>query len=367
MPINKFKTIESGILQYTPTGMYYARTRIKGVLVRQSLGTYDLREARKVRMKWMTDMYEKVNNGGELTKPRIAVDSSWIGAVEEYLKDMAKNPTLSPASLRYYRFCFGHLGTSWKTLPEKPLKDIYRRDCQLWAQKAAKSISATFYNNIITQARLCFDFAARMLTTKSIVDNPWEGLPRLGVKPKRLTLPEPAQFQALLQHLRSKRENRWRDEAAWLVEFLAYSGLRISEAANVKWKDIDLVSGNILVSSGKARLASDHADTRRVPLISAMRELLTRHIWDPKGPEDTVIPVKEAYASVNSACDDIGVPRLSHHDFRHLFATKCIESGVDIPTVSRWLGHVDGGTLAMKTYGHLRDSHSQEMAAKVNF
>jgi hypothetical protein len=30
-----------------------------------------------------------------------------------------------------------------------------------------------------------------------------------------------------------------------------------------------------------------------------------------------------------------------------LFATRCIESGVDIPTVSRWLGHKDGGALAM--------------------
>jgi hypothetical protein len=29
--------------------------------------------------------------------------------------------------------------------------------------------------------------------------------------------------------------------------------------------------------------------------------------------------------------------------------TRCIESGIDIPTVSRWLGHQDGGVLAMKT------------------
>jgi hypothetical protein len=40
---------------------------------------------------------------------------------------------------------------------------------------------------------------------------------------------------------------------------------------------------------------------------------------------------------------------------------------VDIPTVSRWLGHVDGGALAMKVYGHLRRAHSQDMAAKVTF
>jgi integrase len=50
-----------------------------------------------------------------------------------------------------------------------------------------------------------------------------------------------------------------------------------------------------------------------------------------------------------------------------LFATRCIEAGVDIPTVSRWLGHSDGGALAMRVYGHLRDTHSTEMAQKVHF
>ena len=59
--------------------------------------------------------------------------------------------------------------------------------------------------------------------------------------------------------------------------------------------------------------------------------------------------------------------RITHHDLRHLFATRCIESGVDIPTVSRWLGHKDGGALAMKVYGHLRDAHSSAMAQKVTF
>ena len=36
-------------------------------------------------------------------------------------------------------------------------------------------------------------------------------------------------------------------------------------------------------------------------------------------------------------------------------------------TVSRWLGHKNGGALAMKVYGHLRNQRSQEMARKVKF
>jgi integrase len=50
-----------------------------------------------------------------------------------------------------------------------------------------------------------------------------------------------------------------------------------------------------------------------------------------------------------------------------MFATRAIESGVDVPTVARWLGHRDGGTLLMRTYSHLLNEHSQAMAAKMNF
>ena len=60
-------------------------------------------------------------------------------------------------------------------------------------------------------------------------------------------------------------------------------------------------------------------------------------------------------------------PHFTHHDFRHFFATTCIEAGVDIPTVSRWLGHKDGGALAMRVYGHLRKEHSFSMFNRVLF
>jgi hypothetical protein len=55
-----------------------------------------------------------------------------------------------------------------------------------------------------------------------------------------------------------------------------------------------------------------------------------------------------------------------------LYRRKCIEallkswpglSEIDV----RKIGHKDGGALAMKVYGHLRDHHSVDMAKKVSF
>jgi hypothetical protein len=52
---------------------------------------------------------------------------------------------------------------------------------------------------------------------------------------------------------------------------------------------------------------------------------------------------------------------------RHFFCSNCIEAGVDFLTLSRWVGHSDGGVLIGKTYGHLRQEHSVAMAKRVTF
>jgi integrase len=81
--------------------------------------------------------------------------------------------------------------------------------------------------------------------------------------------------------------------------------------------------------------------------------------------DEWVVPAKSVKRVLNTACRRAGMAPMSHHDFRHLFATRCIESGVDMPTVARWLGHRDGGALLSKVYFHLADSHSRRMALTV--
>src|SRR5262249_21004147 len=80
-----------------------------------------------------------------------------------------------------------------------------------------------------------------------------------------------------------------------------------------------------------------------------------------------MVQVAEGQKAIDPAAEKVGTHRITHHHLRHLFTTRCIESNVDIPTVSRWLGHRDGGALLMRVYGHLRNEHSQEQARKVSF
>ncbi len=52
---------------------------------------------------------------------------------------------------------------------------------------------------------------------------------------------------------------------------------------------------------------------------------------------------------------------------RHYFVSNAIEAGVDFKVIAGWVGHKDGGVLVAKTYGHLRDAHSFEMAKRMTF
>jgi integrase len=152
------------------------------------------------------------------------------------------------------------------------------------------------------------------------------------------------------------------------VRFLAFGGFRKGEAANITWADVDREKGEIVVR-GDVVTGTKNWSVRRVPMIPDMKRLLERLSGERPDAQtgDPVMLVRECQAAMNRAAKRVGMARITHHDLRHLFATRCIESGVDIPTVARWLGHKDGGALAMRVYGHLRDHHSVAMAQKVTF
>ena len=61
------------------------------------------------------------------------------------------------------------------------------------------------------------------------------------------------------------------------------------------------------------------------------------------------------HASTHDRLPQVGFPHYTHHTMRHFFCSNCIEAGVDFKVIAGWLGHVDGGVVVAKTYGHLRD------------
>jgi integrase len=161
------------------------------------------------------------------------------------------------------------------------------------------------------------------------------------------------QFATLLREL----DDRPKSHAGLIIRFLALTGLRINEARQIKWCDVHL--DFILVPGSVTK----NGKPRHVPFVTGIQETLERLRAIKR--DDFILPADTARRSLATACKLAGLPRLAHHDFRHMFATRCIESGVDMPTVARWLGHQDGGALLGRVCFHLADAHSREMAGRV--
>lgn len=179
-------------------------------------------------------------------------------------------------------------------------------------------------------------------------------LKRRPVRAKERPILSQLEFARLLAELDRLPQSR----AGLVIRFLAHTGLRINEARKLRWSDVH--PDGILVPASITK----NGRPRQIPLVNGITETLER-LKTLQDGLDHVIPQAECKRALLTACARAGLPRLSHHDFRHLFATRCVQSGVDLPTVARWLGHSDGGALLGKTYYHLADEHSRAMAMRV--
>ena len=150
----------------------------------------------------------------------------------------------------------------------------------------------------------------------------------MGVKMRELKLPETNQFQQLLENL-EQGGGRASQDCADLVRFLAFSGCRLSEAKGVTWNDIDLKKATLKVKNAKQRTTSAAEQYRTVPIISDLRSLLERlkESIQLLKEEPVSCRVHQCQKSLTRACRELKITRITHHDLRHLFATRCIESG----------------------------------------
>jgi integrase len=349
------KTSYSNLIRYVPSGTYFARLRVKGKLIRKTLKT-DVLTVAKLRL----GDFEKEERRRAEAMVGIGKGKLTVGDAMKLLQSrIDSDVTTKPRTKLYYRERIAALLKSWPGLDKLPMRDLNKSVCLTWAADYSAEVSATSYNNTVTLLRDAVEIAMEHGVR---YDNPALAIRRVPPQNKKLTLPTQDQFQAFLTAIENC-STPWASRAADLVRFLAYTGCRKNEAANVTWGDLDFERGNINLRVTK------NGHPRSIPMIDECRNLLEKMRAErPKEPDGAgVNELHECQVTMDAAAAMVGMARITHHDLRHLFATRCIESGVDIPTVSRWLGHRDGGALAMKVYGHLRDQHSTAMAKKVSF
>lgn len=126
------------------------------------------------------------------------------------------------------------------------------------------------------------------------------------------------------------------------IVFGLNTGMRKSEILSLEWKNVSLEQRVILVTMTKS------GRNREIPINDALYSLLVRlHSTNGNG---RMFPYENVYWSFKKAARLAGIPEVRLHDLRHTFATRLIESGVDIITVRDLLGHSQSAVTERYTH-----------------
>jgi integrase len=349
-----FHRVSENLYRLETSGGYYALLKRGDKQFRRSLKTKD----RKLADRRLVELRGQVGNltiGEDARLSFEEVAERWKAATQHGLK---------ASTILRRETCIRNLAPFFKGTT---VRHIQPQHCERWlTERGAKMAPQTLVHELDTM-RLVFDYAVRI---GLMLANPAKDIKRRKIVAKPIEVPTREQFKRLVEAIRfsdGRADSQRKAKAgADLVELLAYSGCRIQEATALRWSDVDFDRNALTVTGGE--IGTKNREHRTIPMTDALRSLLLR-LRDESGPKpaDAIAQVHDAKKCLGTASRRLGYPRFTHHDFRHFFATTCIEAGVDIPTVSRWLGHKDGGALAMRVYGHLRQEHSFSMVKRVTF
>lgn len=164
------------------------------------------------------------------------------------------------------------------------------------------------------------------------------------------------------------------DAAKLLIYITLYTGIRIGEACALRWEDIDLdtrllyirhtVSRVWIVENGKkvSRLIISSPKTkssfRCIPICSKLYETLGKYPYLQKrgyiltnGADKSFMSPRTFEYRYKAILNKCRLTPINYHTLRHTFATRCIERGVDIKSLSEFLGHANV-SITLSTYVH---------------
>ena len=98
---------------------------------------------------------------------------------------------------------------------------------------------------------------------------------------------------------------------------------------------------------------------RRTPLSHAQMSIFTKDNGEWLHPDSIT-------RWLNNFSRDNGLPHIHPHAFRHTYASRCVERGVYVKSLSEMLGHADVGTT-LQFYVHSSMEHKMRVIQSICF
>ena len=281
----------------------------------------------------------------------------------------AKKHSFNDLTTRYYSEILPHYN-------EKEQKER-KSKLEWWASKIGyclladiTPITITEHKNTMTQSAATMDKYIKNLSHAfSVAVNDWGWLEDNPVKkvksPKlprgRVRFLDDEERQRLLTACQASSNKQ-----LYLCVILALSsGMRQAELMGLKWQDVNLKDGFIILHETK------NGERRRVPVSGLALSLLQEHakvrrldtalLFPGTIHKDKPIDLRKPFETALKAAE---INDFHWHDLRHCTASYLAMNGASLAEIAEVLGHK---TLSMvKRYSHLSDGHVSNVVASMN-
>lgn len=160
-----------------------------------------------------------------------------------------------------------------------------------------------------------------------------------------------------------------------LIVTALHTGMRKSELLNLKWSDVDLEQGTLIVQSKKDWHTKSYKSRtlQLTPVLHdvllaelrqrRMEENLCEYVFTWKG-ERIKQDIRKSFRTAlrNAELENSGV---TLHTLRHTFASQLVMAGVNLREVQQLMGHQDYSTTLR--YAHLSEDHVKRQVLKLPF
>ncbi len=348
-------------------------------------GIYLVRPSVKINGQWVkreksleTDSFATANlkKARVLAKIRAAAGSLLGGnllldeCAEIYLENIRSTPRKGklpkPEAVKYRASTIEGIRLLLPEFDQLYANEFSKDDAKSWAKRARQK-SGSWFNGMLQSFRGLMQIA---VDNGSISENPFDDVGQVEVINQPGTVYSFAQMEMLFAELKRRKdfaESQRRTSHAWFFcRFLYHFTLRLDTAAALTPGMADRNAMQFVIP-GELVKGERTGSIIRGPIFPEMAALLDELDAVLGKKREFILPINGCLKVLRAACAAVKLPRLKHHDFRHIFTTHAILNGVPVDVLAKWLNHKDGGALLLKRYNHVFDEVGRDEAAKLKF
>lgn len=161
-----------------------------------------------------------------------------------------------------------------------------------------------------------------------------------------------------------------------------YTGIRIGELLALTWEDINFEDNLLSINknvctikiNGKTTIHIDEpktkSSTRIIPIPKQLMPKLKKlkksssSIYVITTKNNTMVGTRSYQRTFARILKKLNIKELNFHALRHTFATRALEIGTDVKSLSEILGHKDP-SITLNRYTHSNMEHKSEMINKL--